>query len=229
MSDVDGDGALDLIVANGWSDNVSVLLGNGDGTFQGAVNYGTGDKCHAVAIGDLDGDGTLDLAVTNYNQDNVSVLINLLDKVETVYPKGWSMLSLPVDPIDKKLDTLFPDAAVVYGYEKGTGYVRVKPDEDLEVGRGYWLLLNEEKNYTLTGHPIPSYTYPVSSGGWAMIGGCSSLAQVSSSNCAIGVIYRYVQGAGYQLVTGHLEPGEGYWILLNDVDGEATLSVESVN
>ena len=34
---------LDLAVANDWSDNVSVLLGNGDGSFQSAVNYGAGD------------------------------------------------------------------------------------------------------------------------------------------------------------------------------------------
>jgi hypothetical protein len=88
------------------------------------------------------------------------------------------------------------------------------------------MLLDEEKTYTLTGHPIPSYTYPVSSDGWAMIWGCSSSAHVSSNNCNIGVIYRYVQGAGYQRVTGHLEPGQGYWILLKNATEQASLSVQ---
>jgi hypothetical protein len=63
-------------VANYDSDNVSVLLGNGDGTFQSAQNYGTDFGPSSVAIGDLNGDGYPDLAVTNALRDNVSVLIN---------------------------------------------------------------------------------------------------------------------------------------------------------
>jgi hypothetical protein len=41
--DLDGDGDLDLAVANEYSDTVSVLLGNGDGTFRPHVQYGVGD------------------------------------------------------------------------------------------------------------------------------------------------------------------------------------------
>jgi hypothetical protein len=40
--DFNGDGKLDLAVANGRSANVSVLLGNGDGTFQSAMNFDSG-------------------------------------------------------------------------------------------------------------------------------------------------------------------------------------------
>ena len=42
------------------------------------------------------------------------------------------------------------------------------------------------------------------------------------------MIYRYAQGTGYQRVTGHLEPGEGYWILLKDVTDQAEMRVEGV-
>ena len=42
VGDFNGDGKADLAVANGDSNNVSVLLGNGNGTFQAAVNYGAG-------------------------------------------------------------------------------------------------------------------------------------------------------------------------------------------
>jgi hypothetical protein len=128
------------------------------------------------------------------------------------------MISLPVDPINKRLNNLFPEAVVVYGYEQGTGYVRVKPDEGLKVGRGYWILLDEEKSYTLTGHPIPSYIYPVSSDGWAIIGGCSMPAQKMVTSGNIDVIYGYTQGIGYTRIPGSdpLEPGKGYWILFSD-------------
>jgi hypothetical protein len=144
-------------------------------------------------------------------------------------PAGWSMISLPVDPTDKRLNAVFPGAVVVYGYEKGTGYVRVGNDQDLKVGKGYWILLNQDTSYTLTGDLIQSYTHTASSDGWAMIGGCTDPAQVIPHGCDIGVIYGYVQGAGYQRVTGNLERCKGYWILLNNVAGGATISVETVD
>src|SRR5207253_3202005 len=55
---------------------VSVLLGNGDGTFQAAQAFGAGTNPASVAVGDFNGDGMPDLAVANFNSDNVSVLIN---------------------------------------------------------------------------------------------------------------------------------------------------------
>ncbi|MBL8990554.1 MAG: VCBS repeat-containing protein [Phycisphaerae bacterium] len=62
-------------MANNSSNNVSVLLGNGNGTFAAAVNYATGSSPVSVAIGDLNGDGRPDLAVANNNSSNVSVLL----------------------------------------------------------------------------------------------------------------------------------------------------------
>ncbi len=76
MGDFNGDGALDLVVANFGSGNVSVLLGNGDGTFRAAVDYGAGSGPRSVAVGDFNGDGKVDLAVANGGSNNVSVLIN---------------------------------------------------------------------------------------------------------------------------------------------------------
>ncbi len=72
--DFDGDGVLDLAVANNGSDNVSVLLGVGDGTFGAAVNFGAGAAPSSVVLADLDRDGKLDLAVANSGDDDVTIL-----------------------------------------------------------------------------------------------------------------------------------------------------------
>src|SRR5258708_448766 len=75
VADVNDDGKPDLLVANSQSSTVSVLLGNGDGTFQTAVSYSPGgsDPTSLVA-GDVNGDGKLDLVVTNAS-NTVGVLL----------------------------------------------------------------------------------------------------------------------------------------------------------
>src|SRR5262249_5045208 len=55
-ADFNADGVLDLAVS-GESDTVSVLLGNGDGTFQNAAQYGGVFSPSGLAAGDLTGDG----------------------------------------------------------------------------------------------------------------------------------------------------------------------------
>ena len=68
VGDFNGDGKPDLAVANSGSNNVSVLLGNGDGTFQAPVNYTAGSRSASVAVADFNGDGKPDLVVANYGR-----------------------------------------------------------------------------------------------------------------------------------------------------------------
>jgi uncharacterized protein (TIGR03437 family) len=72
-ADLNGDGKVDLVVANQDFNvgAVSVLLGNGDGTFQAPQQYKGGPSATAAAIGDFDGDGKLDLASVDNNGLNV--------------------------------------------------------------------------------------------------------------------------------------------------------------
>jgi hypothetical protein len=76
VGDFTGDGILDLAVANEISNTISILLGNGDGTFQAAREFNVGTSPRSVAVGDFNGDGVLDLAVADDVPDgNVSVLL----------------------------------------------------------------------------------------------------------------------------------------------------------
>ncbi len=75
VGDFNGDGKPDLAIANDFGNTVSVLLGNGNGTFASKTGYGTGDGPVSLAIGDFNGDGKPDLAVANEGSATVSVLL----------------------------------------------------------------------------------------------------------------------------------------------------------
>ena len=78
VGDANGDGKLDLAVANSVNSQgtFSVLLGNGDGTFQTAQTFGAGFTPDSEALGDFNGDGKPDLAVANHLINSYSVLLN---------------------------------------------------------------------------------------------------------------------------------------------------------
>ncbi len=80
IGDVNGDGNPDLVVANYHSNSqgvgtVSVLLGNGNGTFQAQTTFAAGPEPHWVAMGDVNGDGNADLVVADEGGGVVSVLL----------------------------------------------------------------------------------------------------------------------------------------------------------
>jgi hypothetical protein len=79
--DFNFDGKLDLVVANQFSSDVSVLLGNGDGTFGAAASFGAGSLSYpqSVAVADFNGDGSPDLAVADNGSGEVSVLLGRSD------------------------------------------------------------------------------------------------------------------------------------------------------
>ncbi|MBL7992119.1 MAG: VCBS repeat-containing protein, partial [Candidatus Kapabacteria bacterium] len=90
FGDVDGDGDLDLATANQSSNNLTVLLNNGAGTFAAAANspFAAGTQPNSVAFGDVDGDGDLDLAAANNGSNNVTVLFNQVASTKYYYQSG---------------------------------------------------------------------------------------------------------------------------------------------
>src|SRR5215510_939084 len=74
VGDFNGDGTLDLAVANLYSDTVSILLGTGTGSFGSKTDFVTGTSPLSVAVGDFNGDGKLDLATAN-GINTISILL----------------------------------------------------------------------------------------------------------------------------------------------------------
>jgi hypothetical protein len=75
IADFNGDGKPDVAVVDRGSNAVSILLGNGDGTFSAAANYAVGFDSIALAVGDFNGDGKLDLVTANRAAYTISILL----------------------------------------------------------------------------------------------------------------------------------------------------------
>lgn len=87
-----------------------------------------------------------------------------LVEVKMELTKGWNMISLPVRPDVATVETLFPETVVIYRYQKETGYMRVTEGENLEVGVGYWILLDTPWSCVIKGTVITEYTISINNG-----------------------------------------------------------------
>ena len=97
--DFNGDGIPDLAVANSSDNTVSILLGNGDGTFTVKSTPSTGSFPYYIAVADFNGDGKADLAIANWNDNTVSILLGNGDgtfTAQTPVPTAESPAALAV-------------------------------------------------------------------------------------------------------------------------------------
>lgn len=74
--DFDGDGMVDLIVAEVLTHKLKTFRNLGQGTFGPPIDYLAGSQPSSVSAADLNGDGWLDIVVTNRSSDTLSVLKN---------------------------------------------------------------------------------------------------------------------------------------------------------
>ena len=131
-ADFNGDQVIDLAVSA--STNItdggalSILLGKGDGTFQAAVSYGTGNNPWSLAAGDFNHDGKLDVAFTNGDVNRVSVLLGNGNGTFPSYDDyfgGGTVVAIAV--ADFNADTL-PDLALVNQSSNTISVLFGKPD-----------------------------------------------------------------------------------------------------
>jgi hypothetical protein len=77
VGDFNGDQVEDLVVANSYSNDLSILLGKGDGTFEPAqtLEVGMGTVPWSVVADDFNGDGIADLAVAYSDANMVAIRV----------------------------------------------------------------------------------------------------------------------------------------------------------
>src|SRR5260221_4911715 len=99
IGDFDADGNQDLVVANvgNGSSTISILLGNGDGTFQPQVAWAVGNHPSGIVVSEFNGDGDADVAIANRDDNTISVLLGKGDgpfQPKLPYAIGNSPLAL---------------------------------------------------------------------------------------------------------------------------------------
>jgi subtilase family serine protease len=137
--DVNNDGNPDLVAFINMDDNVAVILGNGDGTFQRPVNYPLNGTPQTGALGDMNHDGYADIVVPN-GDGNVSVLLNnedgtfasavdyfsasIFDPPQYYYPEPWDVVLADINN-DGNLDVVIANnhinqVSILYGTPSGS-------------------------------------------------------------------------------------------------------------
>lgn len=140
--DFNRDGKQDMVVANGGGgagNTLSVLLGNGDGTFGASTSLGAGANPTAVATGDFNEDGNPDVVAANFNDGTVSLLLGNGDgtfQAQIAIAVGLNPGAIAVGDFDKNNhldimvsnsgDTDPPDVGVLLGKGDGTFQAQVK-------------------------------------------------------------------------------------------------------
>ncbi|MBV8608925.1 MAG: VCBS repeat-containing protein, partial [Singulisphaera sp.] len=130
--DFNRDGALDVVTANEGSNDVTILLGNGDGTFQTPRTFPAGVDPIAVTADDFNGDGRLDLAVADQGDPNtgqgrgVTILLGNGDgtfQAPVLYDAGITPTSIVAGDFEGADHPL--DLAVAGTGSNGVSYVSI--------------------------------------------------------------------------------------------------------
>ncbi|CAF5000460.1 unnamed protein product [Rotaria sp. Silwood1] len=77
IGDLNNDTNLDIVLANYGTNNIGVLVGYGNGSFENQMMFSTGANSHpiSIAIGDFNGDRVVDIAVANHGTKHVDMML----------------------------------------------------------------------------------------------------------------------------------------------------------
>ena len=152
FGDFNGDGNVDLAVPNHQSPYITILLGNGDGSFRPApkspFKTDTYPHPHGVALGDFNGDGKLDVMTDSWGHDKIELFLGdglgnlqLLGKTFSVGKRPYQRLRAAdfdkdghVDIVTTNLDD--NTATILFG--DGRGGFRAAPGSPVPAGAAPW-------------------------------------------------------------------------------------------
>ncbi len=157
IGDFNNDGRLDLVVTNGQDNTVSILLGNGDGTFTAAVGspVPVGAFPYFTAIADFNKDGNADIAVTNNTDNTASILLGNGDGTFTPAP-GSPISGFNYNPVGIVAADFNKDGAVDLAVTNYTG------NGQYGLGNVVVLLGNDDGTFTpAPGSPITVGLRPI--------------------------------------------------------------------
>lgn len=110
IADMNGDGKLDILVANSGDNNFKILINqsNGVGNIQFDVKYSftTGGNPISLAVSDLNLDGKLDVVVVNQSDNDISVYLNngtnekISFSTSVKYPVGLDPKSIVIGDVN---------------------------------------------------------------------------------------------------------------------------------
>ncbi len=126
-ADIDGDDNMDLVLTANAPGDVSIYLGNGDGTLQTAQRYGAGYSAHSSVFGDFTGDDVIDIAtIVSLPPGGFTDMVTILEG----YGSSGGGFTLAVEGLCPGTITLTADGAapggnVAFIYAFGTGSVAI--------------------------------------------------------------------------------------------------------
>lgn len=216
-ADFNGDGKLDLAVANQNSNTVSILLGNGDGTFQSQVDYAAGSHAYEICVGDFNGDGKQDLAVAdNTTEGAVSILLGNGDGTFQA-PASYSINGSP--------------EAVAVGDFNGDGNPDLVTANNNTPGTVSVLLGNGDGtfrapvDYEVGGEPVSVAVGDLNGDGKLDLA-------VTDYGSAVGTMISILLGNGdgtFQTQTEYVTGSAPRWVTMADLNGDGKLDLAVAN
>jgi uncharacterized protein YjdB len=239
--DFNGDGKIDLAVANLCFDNncaqggAAILLGNGDGTFQAPTVYAAGaPNSLAIVTGDFNGDGKLDIALMN-QQSSISILLGngdgtfqpaVLTDTSASGPTNYSIAPGDFDG-DSKTDI----ALLSISTDHTTGLIQIyrsNGDATLtQVGSAF-----SSGGTSAGGTGDMSLAVADVNGDGKLDVVAANVCQLLDSNCGYGSLSAFIgNGDGtFQSGSSQTVPdGNFYSLLLADINGDGKLDAIATN